>query len=527
YQNPVVSGFAADPSVVNVDGVFYLVTSSFFLFLGIPIYVSSDLRNWTLIGHAINRREQLSLTRAATGVFLLDTGHTMIAHGGLFAPTIRHHNNTFYIVCTNAVSTTDSLRLDNFVISTKDSFNRVWSDPVSIVFNGLDPSLFFDDDERVYFQGACFLGDRLKQPPTKIVQFEIDLETGKALSEEREIWGGHARYDTEGSHIYKIGKRYYLLAAEGETFEHHMVTMARSKDIWGPYETADGCSPILTAHEKNEYIQNVGHGEFFQDAAGQWWAVVLGVRDEETCQPLSRETFLTTVEWSENDWPKVMQPKAKFTGPIAQIGVSDPIRCTAPPGIEDVYNRTPDFSKYKLPKTWEGSFSLTPSVSNLSEPYGTSTFIGKRQRSLSAIAGATLDLEASTTEERRGVKAGLSVYKDSLRHITLTYDFGNAEVTCNIHNGATGVDIVLPTRIPIRREATKLRLKIEASTRSYTFYTMTGLLSDNDWVEVGSCATKDLACRKMSGPIFGIFAHSVDKTDGLEVAFRDFIVQNH
>ena len=50
YKNPIIPGFAPDPSVVLVDGVFFLVTSSFHLFPGIPIYASSDLREWIHIG---------------------------------------------------------------------------------------------------------------------------------------------------------------------------------------------------------------------------------------------------------------------------------------------------------------------------------------------------------------------------------------------------------------------------------------------------------------------------------------------
>ncbi|PNH46447.1 hypothetical protein VD0004_g1665 [Verticillium dahliae] len=121
---------------------------------------------------------------------------------------------------------------------------------------------------------------RDKQPTATIKQIEINATTGKALSEAIEIWTGWAKYDTEGPHIYKVDGYYYLLAAEGGTFEHHMLTIARSTNIWGPYESAD-TSPIMTADGKDEYIQNIGHGDLFQDRYGRWWAAVLGVRKQE------------------------------------------------------------------------------------------------------------------------------------------------------------------------------------------------------------------------------------------------------
>ncbi|KAF6806305.1 hypothetical protein CMUS01_14399, partial [Colletotrichum musicola] len=124
FSNPIVPGFAPDPSVVFVDGVFYLATSSFHVFPGIPIYASTDLQEWKHIGNAINRREQLSLTRASTAVMPLDTGNVMVASAGLFAPTIRYHEGTFYIVCTNAIRGDGGrLSLNNFYVSTDD----IWS----------------------------------------------------------------------------------------------------------------------------------------------------------------------------------------------------------------------------------------------------------------------------------------------------------------------------------------------------------------------------------------------------------------
>ncbi|RSL82987.1 hypothetical protein CEP52_016834 [Fusarium oligoseptatum] len=186
----------------------------------------------------------------------------------------------FYIVCTNAGHGGKTLRTDNFVISTTDIWSNNWSDPIPIPFKGIDPGLFFDDDGRVYFHG-CFLLDRTKQPSCTITQFEINIETGEPISEQREIWQGHARYDTEGPHIYKLGKWYYLLVAEGGTFEHHMLCISRSESVWGPYEDFKG-NPILTADGKDdEYIQNTGHGELFQDSNGQWWAAVFGCEERE------------------------------------------------------------------------------------------------------------------------------------------------------------------------------------------------------------------------------------------------------
>ncbi|PLB46476.1 hypothetical protein P170DRAFT_457109 [Aspergillus steynii IBT 23096] len=511
YHNPIAPGFNPDPSVVFVDGIFYLATSSFHLFPGLPIYASTDLRKWTHIGNAINRPEQVSLNKAKMVKMPLDTGEFMVGAGGLFAPTIRHHRGKFYIICTNAIATSDSFVLQNFVISTSDIWAGEWSDPVNIEFNGIDPSLFFDDDDRVYFQG-CFMMDRCKQPSCTIKQFEVDLKTGEHLSEEKEIWGGHARYDTEGPHIYKLGSWYYLLVAEGGTFEHHMLCIGRSRSIWGPYED-HAQNPILTADGKDEYIQNIGHGELFQDGAGQWWAVGLGIRNEninspgekEALAPLGRETFLAAVEWPEDGWPQVEQPKMSFSAkPVRSStgSIVDGEEFKASPSVGNLYIRTPDLTKYSIPADGKGVHSLFPSTKGLSEEEDTCAFVGRRQLSLTSTAEASLDISALLPN----VRAGLANYKDNLRHISLIYDPSPARVSCQLVT-LTRTE-KLASELEIDAGEKEVRFRIVSSPTKWTFSAKGA--SQDEWTEIGTVFARDFVAREMTGPIFGLFAMTDD-----------------
>ena len=252
----------------------------------------------TIPGNAINRPTQLNLKTATTHAIPIPGGN-MIAVGGLYAPTIRYHRGKFYIICTNVFDG----QFDNFYITCNDIGANEWSDPIHFEFHGIDPSLFFDDDGRSYVQGSHVF-DYSKQPSCVIRQFEIDIETGKPLTEQRDIWGGHSKIVPEGPHIYKRGTWYYLLIAEGGTFEHHMLSIARSRNVWGPFESYEK-NPILTADGTNSEIQNVGHGELFQDEQGLWWAVALGVRNYDGIYPMGRETFLTPVDWPSGGWPTI------------------------------------------------------------------------------------------------------------------------------------------------------------------------------------------------------------------------------
>ncbi|KAF4629182.1 hypothetical protein G7Y89_g8965 [Cudoniella acicularis] len=237
FTNPIISGFAPDPSVVFVDG------------------------------NAINRPNQLSLEHANIDGFPLGNGTTLIAAQGLLAPSIRWYKGVFYVICTNSWSDGTNLNMKNFYVSTTDIWSDKWSDPIAFDFQRIDPSLFFDEDGPAYIQGSWRAGP-VYDPQCTIRQLEIDIKTGTPLSETKEIWEGFAgKDDAEGPHIYKKDGYYFLIAAEAGTFEHHMITVARSRGIWGPYESYEK-NPILTAFDKDMEVQHTGHGDIFQGGNG-------------------------------------------------------------------------------------------------------------------------------------------------------------------------------------------------------------------------------------------------------------------
>ncbi|KAL4871490.1 hypothetical protein BDV12DRAFT_206234 [Aspergillus spectabilis] len=500
YKNPISPVFSPDPSVVFVNGTFYLVNSSFHIFPALPIYASRDLRRWTHIGNAINRPDQLNLTNASMVKMPLDTGKFMVGAGGLFAPTIR------YIA--------------------GDIWSGEWSDPIYIPFHGIDPSLYFDDDDdRVYFQG-CYNIDRLKQPSCTIKQFELDITTGERLSEEREIWGGHARYDTEGPHIYKVDGWYYLLVAEGGTFEHHMLCIGRSKDIWGPYEDYLE-NPILTADGEDEYIQNAGHGELFQDGSGQWWAVALAVRNEnqgnvlgtgEFLSLLGRETFLTPVEWPKNGWPRIEQPKIEFQAKPVESLAGGEAEFKSPPNVADVYIRTPDLSKYNVPEDEKGRISLYPSVEGFSEPHGTCSFLGRRQLWLNSVSTASLDITTLSPD----IKAGLALYKDNLRHASLSYNSTDRKVSCQVV--ILDSEKTLTGELEIHAAEKEVQFRIASHPTKWDFFAKAA--SHDAWTGMGSVSAREFSAREMTGPIFGVFARTESGGTDLPVIFHGFDVEN-
>ncbi|WP_084464710.1 glycoside hydrolase family 43 protein [Microtetraspora fusca] len=287
FRNPVLPGCHPDPSICRVGEDYYLVTSTFAWFPGVPIFHSRDLVHWRQIGHILDRPSQLDLD----GVALSD---------GVYAPTIRHHDGVFYMITTLVGGG------GNFVVTANDPAGP-WSDPHWLPeTRGIDPSLFFDEDGT-----AWVLGTREKDAARYPGETEVWLRRLDGLTptgEEHVIWEAvHRRAVwSEGPHIYRIGDWYYLLTAEGGTARDHAVMIARSRHVTGPYEP-DPRNPVLThrAKGRDHPIAATGHADLVDTPAGEWWMVLLATRPYGgDFANLGRETFLTPVTW-EDGWPVV------------------------------------------------------------------------------------------------------------------------------------------------------------------------------------------------------------------------------
>ncbi|KAJ1331981.1 xylan 1,4-beta-xylosidase [Microdochium nivale] len=428
--NPIIPGFAPDPSVVKVGEWYYLVNSTFHLFPGLPIYASKDLVQWRQIGNAINRPEQLSLELTETQLFPQKPPATVLfATGGLYAPTIRHHNGRFYIVCTNVIRATETARdaTRNFIVTCDDLWSDKWSDPVYFAFKGIDPSLYFEDDR------AYICGSGGKGPGTTIDLVEIDVATGELKSPVQTVWTGTGGIFPEGPHLFKRGEYYYLLIAEGGTHGGHMVTMARSRgDMRGPYESCPG-NPVLTARGTDEYIQYTGHCDVFEGDGGQWWGTCLGVRkDAKGRHTMGRETFITPARWTDDGWLEFERVKENPTGLTRPEGVSRAPTSDSP--LHDVlYVRDPDRSRYTLSEDGSTRLSLRASELDLSEPRKSPTFVCKRQRLLDGRSSVTLR-DAASIPAGSVSKAGLAVYKDELRYFRIFLNPGAKAVQFELVN---------------------------------------------------------------------------------------------
>ncbi len=296
FNNPILAGFNPDPSICRVGEDYYLVNSSFAYFPGIPILHSRDLVRWNQIGAAITRTEQMDLSSQGIS-------------RGLFAPAITYHDGWFYIACTLIDNG------GNFIVKAERP-EGPWSDPYWLPeVNGIDPSLFFDTDGKVYIVYNSIPPDDqpLYDGHRTLRMYELHPDSLQVTGDEYLLINGGTDISKkpvwiEAPHIYKLNGYYYLMAAEGGTAYNHSEVVFRAKDIAGPYEVFEG-NPILTQRhldpQRPHPITSTGHADIVQLPSGEWWAVFLGCRPyQDGHYNTGRETFLAPVRW-EDGWPVI------------------------------------------------------------------------------------------------------------------------------------------------------------------------------------------------------------------------------
>ena len=485
YKNPIIPGFNPDPSICRVGDDFYLVTSTFEFFPGVPIYHSKNLVNWELINYCLTDETQLPLQGA-------------VVSKGIYAPTIRYNDGVFFMTTTN-VSTGG-----HFIVHTKDVYGK-WSEPAWVDQGGIDPSLFWDDDGTCYFvSNGLDENDRVS-----IYLCQVDPFTGEKHTPTKLIsYGCGGRYP-EAPHIYKKNGYYYLMLAEGGTEYGHMETMQRSKNIYGPYEACPH-NPILSHRDAPGPIQATGHADIIEDQNGNWWLVCLAIRPVggSHLHHLGRESFLAPLVWNEEGWPVVGNDgKIDFEmdGPLpgnAPTPVSLDFCDNFDKGTLDLrwnFVRNPVRENYVLEK---GRLNLIGGECDLSTVGGNPTMICARQQEFAMEFLAELE---GTIE--MGQRSGISAFYNSYYHYDVFVTKSEGGYYVCLRKRVADIDVVAAMH-KINYEG-KIRLKIVSEAEWYTLY----YENNGEFVEIGKGRTSLLATEvtdpmTFTGTYWGVFTEN-------------------
>ena len=468
YTDPILAGFYPDPSICKTGDNYYLVTSTFAYFPGLPIFHSKDLVNWQQIGSAMDRPEQLDLEGAGVS-------------RGLFAPTIRFYKGLYYIVCTLID------KGGNFIITAKDPAGP-WSNPTWIKeIDGIDPSIFFDDNNKGYivYNSIPPNNKSLYDGHRTIRIREFNFSDMKPVGEEKLLINGGTDISKkpvwiEAPHILKKDDYYYLICAEGGTGDNHSEVVFRSENILGPYISFEK-NPILTQRDldpkRKDPITTTGHADLIQTNDGKWYAFFLGCRPYEgSYYNTGRETFLTPVEWKDG-WP-IINPGFKEV----QYHYPFPSQTKKyiPKYTSDFLFRD-NFKNNKLAPEWE--FLRTPKSNwySLSKQDGLSmqllqqtcsgksnpAFLGHRQQHLKGYASTSLNFSATSSNE----KAGMLIFQNEDHFYFLCKSVEDNKPVVQLYRSVADsigkLELVASQKISSDQ---KLNLKIEANGNTYSFY---------------------------------------------------------
>jgi len=437
YRNPILGGFYPDPTICRQGDDYFLATSSFAYYPGVPLFTSRDLVHWTQVGHVLDRPSQLDLDSAGVS-------------RGIFAPSLSCRPGKLWMITTLVD------RGGNFLVTTTDPAGS-WTDPVWLHFDGIDPSLFFDDDGKVYIvnnglpEGPQLYGQshraiwiqeydttaqRMTGPRRMIVNGGVDIS-------QHPIW-------IEAPHIFRKDGWYYLICAEGGTAELHSEVVFRSRAVFGPYEPGS-VNPILTQRHldpaRPDPVWTAGHADFVETQNGEWWAVFLATRPYEGYTfNIGRETFLLPVRWRDG-WPVILSG----TETVPYVVRAPDLPADPRPGtpLSGNFTDRDDFDAPDLRPTWTflrtvrerwsettsnpGWLTIRPRPVAL-EGRGQPSFVARRQQHHWATATTAMRYRPLAD----GDKAGIAAFQgsDAFYSLGVALDRGRRVVRLERRSGA-------------------------------------------------------------------------------------------
>lgn len=508
FYNPILQGCYPDPSICRRGDDYYLVCSSFAMFPGVPVFHSTDLVNWRQVGHALDRPSQLKVHDAGTS-------------NGVYAPTIRYnpHNEMFYMITTQV-----SGGFGNMMVKTKNP-EEGWSDPIKLHFNGIDPSIFFDEDGKAYIVHNDGPKKSLWKGHRVIKLWEYDVETDKLVpGTDKVIVDGGTKLDKhpfwiEAPHIYKKDGKYYLMCAEGGTGEYHSEVVFVSDKVDGPYVESPN-NPILTQRYLNPMrenkIEHAGHSDVVEGKDGKWYGVFLGIRPNEKGHSLiGRETFILPVDWSgtfpvfENGLIP-MEPKQKMPAGVENKQGEDGYQ---PCGN---FSFTDDFAGKALDNRWvgircnpedfvsfvQGGLRIEPFGADISEKKPLSA-LWLRQMHGNFSFGATVDYRPRSESDLAGIACMQN--RNAQIVLGLTKKDGRTMITL-VRRLKDKTEILGESEIVGKRP---VRLQVEAQGEDFRFsYSTDGHVYHNVGGKVDGAFLSTTVAGGFVGNVVGLYATS-------------------
>ncbi len=470
-KNPILTGFNPDPSICRCGEDYYIAVSTFEWFPGVGIYHSKDLKHWRLVSRPLNRLSQLNMLGNPDS-------------GGIWAPDLSYHDGRFWLIYTDVKVTEGQWKDCHNYLVTAERVDGEWSDPVYLNSSGFDPSLFHDEDGKKYLLNMVWDHRVGHHNFYGIALQEYDPVQQKLVGERKIIFKGTDLKLTEGPHLYKVNGYYYLLTAEGGTRYEHASTIARSKNLWGPYEVHPD-NPLITSwpYPRNP-LQKAGHASIVHTHTDEWFLVHLTGRplpkedqpllDPRGYCPLGRETAIQRLEW-KNGWPYVVggnQPSLEIEGPrIEEVKWERDY-----PEKDDFDSKTLNlhFQTLRIP-LGEDTMSLTDRPGHL-RLYGRESltskfvqaFVARRWQHFNFTAETKVDFKPENFQQAAGLVNYYNTQNWTALHITWHEEKGRVLEITTCDNFVFAQPLK-GKEIPVPEEAAYVYLRVDVNTNLYHY----------------------------------------------------------
>lgn len=514
-ENPVLTGFNPDPSLLRVGDDYYIATSTFEWYPGVQIHHSLDLVNWTLITRPLRRKSQINLAGDKNS-------------GGLWAPCLSWSKGVFYLIYTDVKMFGNTFYdVKNYLVTAEDIMGE-WSDPVFLNSSGFDPSLFHDGDGRKWLLNMNFDYRTWKNRFAGIVMQEYSEAAQRLIGEPKLIFAGTGNRITEGPHVYKKDGYYYLFCAEGGTVYEHCEIVARSRNLEGPYEISPH-NPLITSRPYPlNSLQKAGHVSLAEGRNGKWYMAHLCGRPvgEERYCILGRETAIQEVVW-ENGWPKLAhgtnEPMEKVeVDSIGQCGTTAHKRNGCWRDEFDAAEWHINFQSLRVPLEERASLGARSGWLRL---YGKESLESFYEQTLLAARQQHFCVQADTRLEYAPVSyqqtAGLVYYYDTYSHyyICITRDEQKGRVITLMQKVLNQFSMPIGVGISIPEEgAVYLRLVTERDKASF-WYSTDGRKYEQAGTDLDAAVLSDeyyagIGENRFTGAFIGICCQDISGRNG-------------
>jgi len=469
FTNPLIFADYPDPDIIRVGPDFYMVSSSFTTVPGIPICHSTDLLNWTIIGHAYDR-----LPEENPAYSMMDGA--VAYRGGSWAPCMRHHQGKFYIgFCTPA---------EGFFLCIADRAEGPY-ERIAFGVELYDPSLLFASDGRVFVAHGA----------NGILVTELTSDARSILHPARPVFQTPVGSPLEGSHFYERNGWFYLcLTCRGY---NGIQLVLRSRDVYGPYEWR-----VISGDDMNYAGAGLHQGGFVELENGETWFFMFQDRDW-----VGRVPVLQPVRWVD-DWLELGDQdncgKSVVTWPRPDL----------PSAQRAVPEGSDDFDSPRLNLRWQWNHNPVDSKWSLTErpgwlrlhPLSTPDLIHARNTLTQKLVGpectATVMLDASALPD--GGVAGLCVLNVPGAWIGIRLTNGTALLECNLNGETNAVEPLGPER--------SLHLRVHADAEGLAHFSFSK--NGSDFIPLGQPFTMEFTVKTFLGNRVGFFCFQAGEAEG-------------